>query len=208
LLSPRFLLIGAAFIGAIALTSFITSGISSRRNDSDRQSLAVALAALDSQSLHAAFAERNANAEKVKALAAERQVSVYELVAKKQTAKAEEAWALFEASIKANVCDSTCITAARSAHLSDSIALVASDSALAAEKIAAARYKLGLDQAVTALADLNASAHEAIHVAQPFTKPPSRLRQILPKLGVAATAGLDLHGNPNVVTGVSLGYNF
>ncbi len=208
LISPRFLLIVGSFIAAIALTSFITSEISSRRSDSARQSLAVALSSLKQATSRAVIAEHQASIEAARADSAHRSVVMYELVAKGQTKRASEAWARFEAAVKENHCDSSCINAARSSHLSDSIALVATQSALAAEKIAAARYKLGLDQALSALVELREQSTKVAVVAKPFTKPPSRLRQLLPKFGVSAAAGLDLSGKPNVVIGPSLSYSF
>ncbi len=208
LFSPRILLFVGAFIAAIALTSFITNEVAARRNDSDRQSLAVALSSLRASNVRASLAEDRVAALRARGDTAERQVAMYEAVARRSTERSTEAWARFEAAVKENVCDSSCINAARVAHTNDSIALAAKDSALSAEKVASARYKLGLDEAVKALADLRFEAMKVDTAAKPFVKKPWNLRRILPKLGVSATAGFDRSGKLNAVVGPSLSYNF
>lgn len=200
------LIVGAVAV-IIALTSFVTNDFAARRGDSDRQSLAVALSQLRASNVRALAAEAKARINAEKGAEAERQVAIYEMASRRAVASSSKAWAKFDSLVANSVCDSGCIGVARSGHLSDSIALVASQSALAAEKVAAARYKLGLEDAVGALHALRASAASVETVGRPMTKRKSRLSRLLPTLGVSATAGLDLSGKPNVVTGISLGYS-
>jgi hypothetical protein len=207
LFNSKFYIIAAAVVVSLLFVALI-NGRASRLGESERQSLAVALSQVQVANARAAVASAQVAVQTARADSAAKTADRYSLSSRKSSADASLAGAKFDSAARANVCDTGCIGAARLAHLADTTALASANAALASETVAAARYKLGLDAATASLTELRTAATQVVVKAKPLVKPPRRLSALLPSVGAGVAAGLDLHGAPNVVTGVTFGWKF
>lgn len=89
-------------------------------------------------------------------------------------------------------------------------ALAAADSALAASERKAMLLELSLSQVRPALAQLLPATVQLSTATLQLEKAsrPSLLVRLRPKIGFGGSAGVDVHGKPNVVTGITLSWTF
>lgn len=207
------------FVGAAVLgLSLAIGGVALRSHDQAALDSALAVARGARRALQEEAA-RSAHADSIAALAQAQaaHLSAREQVFAANADKSSRALSALRARYALALAPDTC----RSLKAAADSALAASDSVAASEHAArlaaddrAAFLQVGLDTTRDALAKLrSASVISAVATMrlEHAAKPPllSRFfKALAPRIGVGISAGVDVHGAPDAVTGITLGWSF
>lgn len=198
--------------------SLAVGGVALRSRDAAQLDSALDAARTARLALQRAAAQAaHADSVAVSAEARARDLSVRELRLVATADTATHTLAVLRARYAAAPVPDTC----RSIKAVADSALAADDSVAASQYAArlaaddrAAVLQMGLDTTRDALAHLRSAAVVSAFATASLehaAKPPllSRLfKSLAPRVGVGVSAGLDVHGTPNVVTGITVGWSF